>query len=94
MPESRTWRVAPGSSFRWRHWDDEFVLYHDESGDTHRLNPLGAQILKRLTGSASTAEDLARDFGDGSSPEPALLQTIERLLSHLYGLGLVEPGRA
>ena len=45
---SAAWRVSSGSTFRWRQWDDEFVLYHDESGDTHRLNALSARALEHL----------------------------------------------
>ena len=60
------WRVVPGSRFRWREWDGEFVLYHENSGDTHRLNALGARALAMLgaspVGTAELSERLAHDF--------------------------------
>ena len=58
MPFQPHWRIVPGSRFRWREWDGEFVLYHENSGDTHRLNPLGARAVRLLLASAASAREL------------------------------------
>ena len=87
------WRVVPGSSFRWRHWDDESVLYHGESGDTHRLNPVGARALEHLARGPMTADSLGRQLSAefGLVADADFPATIARLLARFYDLGLVEP---
>ena len=32
----------------WREWDDEFVLFNDETGNTHHLSALGGEVLLTL----------------------------------------------
>jgi PqqD family protein of HPr-rel-A system len=87
------WRTVPGSLFRWREWDGEFVLYHESSGDTHRLNPLGARAVMLLLASAAGVGELsgrlATEFALEGDAE--LTVSVDRLLLHLYGLGLIEP---
>ena len=93
MPFQPHWRIVPGSRFRWREWDGEFVLYHENSGDTHRLNPLGARAVRLLLASAASARELtgriaAESPMDGNA---TLESSIDQLLVHLHALGLVEP---
>lgn len=87
------WRTVPGSLFRWREWDGEFVLYDESSGDTHRLNPLGARAVMLLLASAAGVGELsgrlATEFALEGDAE--LTASVDRLLLHLYGLGLIEP---
>jgi len=47
-PSSTTWRVASDAQLQLRYWDDECVLFHGASGDTHRLPELVGQLLEHL----------------------------------------------
>jgi len=91
--DGKAWRVVPGSTFRWRGWDDEFVLYHDESGDTHRFNAVGARALEALGRSPLPITDLAARLA-GEFPgavDDTILPTIEELVRRFHDLGLIEP---
>jgi PqqD family protein of HPr-rel-A system len=92
MVEHR-WRVPPGTEFRWRSWEDEFLVYHGESGDTHLLNPVAASALRFLEHTAATAEDLAAHVASelGLAPGEALAGEMKTLLETFDELGLVEP---
>jgi PqqD family protein of HPr-rel-A system len=87
--------VVPGSSFRWRHWDDEFVLYHEQSGDTHLLNPLAARALEFLNRTPLSADDLAgrlaAAFELDAVPKLDLASAVTQLLARFSDLGLIEP---
>jgi len=68
------------------------VLYHDQSGDTHRLNPLGARAIEYLAEGALRAEHLAgRLATEFEVPlDDEFTATIARLVESFYDLGLVE----
>ena len=91
MPSQPTWQVVPGSSFRWRQWDEEHVLYHENSGDTHRLNALGARALELLE-TPATADELARRLAARLTvaPDEAFASVVGKLVLHFRELGLVE----
>lgn len=87
------WRVPPGSVFRWREWDGDYVLYHDQSGDTHFLNAVSARLVECLSDKPMTAGELvaqleAEGFTDGDNAFPARL---DALLIEFHELGLTEP---
>ena len=42
------WKVHANSDLRWRSWQDDSVLYHGASGDTHLLDPVAAEALHFL----------------------------------------------
>jgi PqqD family protein of HPr-rel-A system len=92
MGQPPTWHVPPDSVFHWRNWDDEFVLYHENSGDTHRLNALGASALRQLCDRPCSAPELvarlALEFGVPA--DASLHATVDTLLTQLQDLGLVE----
>jgi PqqD family protein of HPr-rel-A system len=85
------WRAATGS-FRWRNWDDEYVLYHEESGDTHRLNPLGARVLQRIAETPIDARTLQADLASEFAIEdPAAVEArLTELINHQHAHGLIE----
>ncbi|MEO7190119.1 MAG: HPr-rel-A system PqqD family peptide chaperone [Vicinamibacterales bacterium] len=92
MGSSPNWRLTPGSIFHWREWDHEFVVYHENSGDTHRLNAIGAAALRRLTAGPAQSEDLAREIADELSRPPLdVAQAIDELIARLHDIGLIEP---
>src|SRR4051812_14196597 len=93
MGPSPIWRVPPDSVFRWREWDGEHVVYHDNSGDTHRLNALGAAVLRSLIGEPGSTGKLAERVRQQLPPaavQPDLELALADLLIRFRELGLVE----
>jgi len=86
------WRVAPSAEFRWRHWDDESVLYDPRSGQTHLLTALAADVLLALEEAAGDAPELAAMVARQRQldPAPELTGDIAALLQQLDDLGLIE----
>jgi PqqD family protein of HPr-rel-A system len=89
---SATWYVPHAAFLRWREWDGEFVLYHELSGDTHRLNILAASALRMLIAEPMSAELLSMRLARAQSPEsrPQSPEPIADLLSRLSALGLID----
>jgi len=87
------WRVSQ-SKLRFRSWDDEVVVYHEESGDTHRLNAIGARALEHLTQGPLRAGELAQrlrdEFGATGAADVDFAATVDQLLGQLHEVGLVE----
>ncbi len=81
------------ADLRWQEWDDEFVVYNPVSGDTHFLDYLSAQGLKRLQKRAMSMEQLVDDLADSLTigAHDALGDYVSRLVSELVELGLVYP---
>jgi PqqD family protein of HPr-rel-A system len=92
MGRSPLWSVPPASVFHWREWDQEFVVYHQQSGDTHRLNRLGARLLTLLIERPRTAAELMAEISDDFGPAQGLdsPSAVEALLLRLADLGLIE----
>jgi PqqD family protein of HPr-rel-A system len=87
------WFVAPTVDLKWRCWDDELVVYHVQSGDTHLLNPLAGHILQSLQLHAQSADELvasaARTFE--LEPDDQLTRQIQQCLEQFDEVGLIEP---
>ncbi len=47
MVTQSSWRLAAGS-IGWRESDGEAVVYHDSTGNTHHVGPLGCAVLRAL----------------------------------------------
>lgn len=90
---SPSWRFPAGQELRWRTWDDEFLVYHTNSGDTHRLNAIGAAVLRSIGRGAVSIDTLVDRIAEELRLEPtgALRSEIVELLARLRGLGLAEP---
>lgn len=59
MTASETWSLRPGQTLQHRHWDGEYVLYNDLSGDTHLLGDAAIVLLFALRAGAATRQALA-----------------------------------
>jgi len=77
------WRLRHPSSLHGRQWEDGTVLYHALSGDTHLLEPSVGAALLLLREGPRDIQAMAAQCG----ADPELL---ERLLTELSGLGVVE----
>lgn len=86
------WYVARGADFRWRHWDEESVLYDSRSGQTHLLTALAADAILLLEHTAHDAESLAVAVAKRYALDaPAdFAREMADLLKQLNDLGLVE----
>jgi PqqD family protein of HPr-rel-A system len=86
------WCVPREQELRWRHWDDQYVVYHCQSGDTHLLNELAARTLRRLETDPVEAEELACHVAAALELEADthLHRHIRELLSRFEELGLVD----
>ena len=87
------WHVPAHSRFHWRSWDDEHVVYHVNSGDTHRLNAAGARALQLLITAPHTAPELAESLRDEfpGETQASVLVIVGELVERLERLGLIEP---
>jgi PqqD family protein of HPr-rel-A system len=87
------WRFAADTELVWRSWgDDEHIVYYADSGDTHQLNAVAAEVIRALQQQPATAEQLAAHiastFQIPSNEE--LTFHIGEILANLAGKGLVE----
>jgi PqqD family protein of HPr-rel-A system len=85
------WRVPAGRELRWRSWDGEHLVYHANSGDTHRLNAVGASVLRAIEGSGvETGQLVDRVAADLQVERSTLIGPIAELLARFEDLGLIE----
>jgi hypothetical protein len=42
------WSIPPGADLRWYRWDDEYVIHHGLSNDTHRLSADAGRVIEAL----------------------------------------------
>jgi len=77
----------------WKSWADEVVVYNIVSGNSHLLSPTAVKVLKLLEsrplGISEISEQLALSENVGLDEE--ITVQVEKLLSSLDELGLVEP---
>jgi PqqD family protein of HPr-rel-A system len=66
-------------------------VYHEDSGDTHRLNAIGAAALKHLIASPLSAADLTNRLASefGLSADDAFSRTIGELVARLAEAGVI-----
>lgn len=73
-------------------WDDEYVVYHQLSGDTHLLGKAAAHILLTLqqasTDTQSLRQSLASVMNVNTGSELAL--EMNHILADLYKLQLID----
>lgn len=99
LPEDRPeyWTIAPADTIAWREWDGELVVYLDEVGSTHLLNPYAGaifltllqngaglgldQILDRLNDDDLAINDALRAPGDALP--------VRRVMAEFERIGLV-----
>ncbi len=76
----------------WRSWDNEHLVYNCGSGDTHLLDELSAEILRKIERAPATVEEL-QGFLTHWISEDAVLEIpgfITDLLKELQSLCLIE----
>ena len=48
MDHETRWQPLRPQALCWREWDDEFVVFNDDTGSTHHLNALGGEVMLAL----------------------------------------------
>ena len=99
--DSRRWRVPNGIVLRRRIWDDEGVVYHPLSGETHLLNVTAIVVLDLIEAGPRSVPGLvdalierneaAEDADDDPGARATMTEQVAELVGHLDALGLVEP---
>jgi len=87
------WSCADRERFLVRSWSaEQSVVFDMLSGDTHLLEPLALELLRRLdAGVARSARALLEDLADGveDTPAEAALAAVEHSLASMWRVGLV-----
>jgi PqqD family protein of HPr-rel-A system len=93
--QSVRWYAVSDAALAWREWDGEVVVFNQETGSTHLLNALGAEVLRRLVAAerGATIGALAGELADSPSDadEPEWTRAIGEALSEFARLGLARP---
>ncbi|ANM30194.1 hypothetical protein ABI59_12335 [Acidobacteria bacterium Mor1] len=83
------------ADLHWRAWDDQYVVFHPPSGDTHLLNEAAARLLRRLhEGPATIADLVAAVEGIGDEAVPDMPKRVAGYLLWFDDLGLIEAADA
>lgn len=87
------WKVPGSSGLCWRAWDDEHIVFHPASGDTHLLNAFTAEVLHALEECPATGSELAQLLAPacGAEDDAAIREQIDNVLARFHELGLIEP---
>ncbi|EKV32731.1 hypothetical protein C882_1568 [Caenispirillum salinarum AK4] len=93
-------RATPAPRLLWRRWEDGAVVYREDRGETHFLDPATAAVLVRLCESpvppspddllaAMRAATAAGGGGDGDG-DAGTARHLARILDRLARAGLVQ----
>lgn len=85
------WAIAARDSLLWHAWPEAYSLYDRQSGQTHLLNELPAELVRTLTLAPRTTPELVEHIA-GILQAPAtdpLRNTVEHALQQLEGLRLI-----
>ena len=92
------WRPLRPQALCWREWDDEFVVFNDDTGSTHHLSALGGEVMLALLRHPDGigVSDLTRDLEQRleTSADVELAAEIEHTLSQLATLEIAASGAA
>ena len=87
------WQLTPGQLFRFRQFDDEFVVYNDLSGDTHLLGDSAMHLLSVLQQGPHSSHTLTDALATGlaSTRDDAFDAQARAVIAQLAALHLIAP---
>ncbi|WP_394789424.1 HPr-rel-A system PqqD family peptide chaperone [Rhodoferax sp.] len=93
-PAARWHSVAP-DQIVWRDFDDEFVIFNQQTGSTHLLSGMGAAMLQALldTPDGLSLADLQTQLtidAESSVDSDLIAESLQSVLSSFEALGLAE----
>jgi PqqD family protein of HPr-rel-A system len=86
---SVSWTISGNPLLRCRQWGDEYVVYHEQSGDTHLLDQAGISILNYLTANTADIDAIFAHIAQTAGMEVDV-DELEEMLGNLTRLGLVQ----
>jgi len=86
-----TWIVSTSQAVVQRRWGDECILYDVDSGNTHLVTPLAAEVILRLQTHPDDMDGLTVFFAAGEAPSvlPEIRATLTIILEELERIDLV-----
>lgn len=89
---AKRWQRNPATRFASRAWADEAVVYDALTGDTHLLEPLSTELLRRLEAGPKTSDELAAALAADFefAPEDDVPALTAGALAKLRELGMVD----
>jgi PqqD family protein of HPr-rel-A system len=48
LPTGALWRLCRPEQLHWACWDSEFSLFDEQTGETHLINALPAEVIREL----------------------------------------------
>jgi PqqD family protein of HPr-rel-A system len=88
---SQRWQVAAAVSLQWQDFGDDWVIYDNGSGRTHRLDLLTANVLAALEEHPATLEALVAAVSIGAGIQPGQVgPPVTAALENLRLAGLVD----
>jgi len=90
------WSLCTEACLDWKQWDDDVVIFHENSGNTHCLNLFAATVLKLLVAGPATTEQLARAVSTRLSIpyDPQVCSSVNAMLAELKSLGITQAAAA
>jgi len=86
------WRLGGLTALHWQHFDGDWVIFDDGSGQTIAADPVMAAVLMALESGCTTVDDIEaqvrRDLE--AHPSTELTPQLSEGLAFLLQLGLVE----
>ena len=87
------WSIEPQQALRIKTWDDDdaSIVYNTLSGETHLIEPPGADVLGLLARAPRTSEALATELADlfADTGHARIVEFMEATLVQLQAIGLV-----
>jgi PqqD family protein of HPr-rel-A system len=92
LPCEQFWRITQGCELSWRSWNDEYVVYNSGSGDTHLLDLLSAEILRKIEEAPASARELENWIAGKAAADspPEISGYVANVLLQLHSLALIE----
>jgi len=88
---SDTWFLRPGQTLAYWHWDGEYLLYNDLSGDTHLLGDGAIELLLALQAGPASGQALSDVLrAEFEIDDAELLDATAQLLEHMKHLYLID----
>ena len=84
-------QINPAVGLHWRHWDPDWIVFDEASGNTHQLDELTACALLCLEEGPLHAESLVTEVAAATRlPEEAINPALRGAMDQLTRLGLVD----
>jgi len=90
--QSQKWRIPEGYALHIKQWNNNAIVYHSKSGETHQLNDIGAAALLKIQQHPVSLNALANFLNTHYEVENPgeLTIRLQRLVKEFETLGLIE----